>query len=129
MNAVLDFQNRIQTITCSSCGVIYGLPYGFLANRQEDTKVFYCPNGHTQQYSENEADRLRKQIQKTDELLEWEKARAASLEKSLIAQKAQTAKLKNRIAKGVCPCCKRSFTVLSRHMKSKHPDYVEGVSE
>lgn len=33
-----------------------------------------------------------------------------------------------RIAAGVCPCCRRSFTDLARHMSSQHPDYA-GISD
>lgn len=30
---------------------------------------------------------------------------------------------KNRVAKGVCPCCNRSFTNLAKHMAGQHPDF------
>lgn len=129
MSAVLDFQNKIQTITCSGCGVVYGLPYGFIDNRQQDKQVFYCPNGHRQQYTKSEADKLREQLTQEKAATEWQRARINRLEKDLQSQKGQMTKLKNRIAKGVCPCCGRSFVALARHMKTKHPDYVEGVSE
>lgn len=129
MSAILDFQNRIQTITCSGCGVVYGLPYGFIDNQLQDKQIFYCPNGHSQQYIKSEADKLREQLVQEKAATEWQKARANRLEKDLQVQKGQATKLRNRLAKGVCPCCKRSFTVLSRHMKTKHPDYVEGVIE
>jgi DNA repair exonuclease SbcCD ATPase subunit len=31
--------------------------------------------------------------------------------------------LKARIKNGICPCCKRSFVQLARHMATKHPEY------
>lgn len=31
----------------------------------------------------------------------------------------------DRVGKGVCPCCKRSFTNLRRHMTTKHPDVAK----
>jgi hypothetical protein len=41
------------------------------------------------------------------------------------AEKAAKTKIKNRVAKGVCPCCNRTFQNLADHMKSKHPDYAD----
>lgn len=29
----------------------------------------------------------------------------------------------HRVGAGVCPCCKRTFQQLARHMKCKHPKY------
>lgn len=37
----------------------------------------------------------------------------------------QVVRHKKRAAPGLCPCCNRSFVGLSRHMKTKHPQYVE----
>lgn len=34
-------------------------------------------------------------------------------------------KTKNRIGKGVCPCCNRTFVELARHIATKHPDYAK----
>lgn len=129
MSAVFKYEQELEATSCCACGIQFGVPPYFIANARKNAGTIYCPNGHSLGWSESDADRLRKQIQKTNELLEWQKARATSLEKSLVAQKAQTTRLRNRIAKGVCPCCKRSFTALSRHIKSKHPNYVEGASE
>lgn len=125
MSAVLDFNNKIQTMECSVCGIVYGLPFHFIGNRQDDKQTFYCPNGHTQKYVQSEADRLRQQLQKEREATEWQRARANQLEKSLTAQKGQMTKLKKRINNGVCPCCRRSFAALAQHMRRKHPDYVD----
>lgn len=39
--------------------------------------------------------------------------------------KAAHTRTKNRIAKGVCPCCSRTFLDLQRHMQTKHPDFTK----
>lgn len=33
---------------------------------------------------------------------------------------------KQRVGAGSCPCCKRHFKALSRHMACKHPAYKDG---
>jgi len=54
-----------------------------------------------------------------------QRERAERTERRLSAQKGVTTRIKNRVANGVCPCCKRSFTDLRRHMETKHPKYAE----
>lgn len=36
---------------------------------------------------------------------------------------AEAERLATRANHGVCPCCKRTFSQLARHMKTKHPDF------
>ena len=111
---------------CPVCGIDCVLPANYLKKRREDGKSFYCPNGHSQSYTKSEADRLREQLEAAKRDAEWQRARAERADKSLIAQKAQTTKARNkleRVANGVCPCCTRSFTNLRRHMATKHPDF------
>jgi DNA repair exonuclease SbcCD ATPase subunit len=53
------------------------------------------------------------------------KATLRDTEKSLIAQKGVTTRIKNRASNGVCPCCNRTFQNLARHMHTKHPDFAK----
>lgn len=123
MRDVLTWTERIVTQDCVNCGMRFGVPESFDKMRLEDGRSFYCPAGHSQSYT-----------RRRDEL-EAARARASALqdqlratEKSLAAQKGQNTKLKNRVGKGVCPCCNRHFANVERHMASKHPDYSEGGS-
>lgn len=123
---------QLRSIQCFKCGVTFGMDEYFYQERRKDSKGFFCPNGHEQFFCESEADRLKKQ-------LAAEQAKNATLTKrnewavkdaELSRERAEklARKLKrttNRIAKGVCPCCNRSFENLQRHMHSKHPDYSE----
>lgn len=134
MSAVLSFEHKIETITCSSCGIVYGLPYWFQKCRRDDKQTFYCPNGHPQAYIESETDRLRKQLEQEKRSAEWWKNHAASKDSQLKGVNIQLGKMKaklkrteTRVSNGVCPCCNRSFQNVMRHMKTKHPDYVEGA--
>jgi RNase P subunit RPR2 len=85
----------------------------FLAKR--DKATFYCPNGHSQCYT-GLSDK---------EKLEQERARHQETLARLNVAEAKRVQLEKRIKRGVCPCCKRSFTALARHIKSKHPEYAE----
>lgn len=70
-----------------------------------------------------EAVRLR-------ERLRAERDRAARLaaerdqaEASARAYKGAATKARKRAKAGTCPCCKRTFQQLARHMASQHPDF------
>jgi len=45
-----------------------------------------------------------------------------------MAERSARVRLKKRIACGVCPCCKRTFTNLARHISGQHPEYGKAVS-
>lgn len=114
---------------CASCGVSYALTDAYETRRRDDHERFYCPNGHGQSYPQkNEAEkqreraeRLERQLANRDETLRIERA-------SHSATKGQLTKTRKRIAHGVCPCCKRSFANLERHMSGQHPEFAAGAS-
>lgn len=126
-----------ERIDCANCGVTFFIPQSLRDQRQKDAAGFYCPNGHSLSYHENEADRLRKQLKAAQDAAEkerkdkeWHKARQAderaareATERRLSAQFGENTKLRNRLKNGVCPCCTRSFQNLKRHMATKHPDF------
>lgn len=128
---------------CINCGVRFGVPAGFTQHRRNDKRNFYCPNGHSMAYTQNEADRLRierdrlkQQIaQKDDEILaaqrgeDWQRRLRESAERKAAAARGQVTKLKKRAAAGVCPCCHRQFTDLQRHMAGKHPGFLAEAVE
>jgi len=65
-------------ITCYKCGIIFLVPVQWQAQRLEDHKTFYCPNGHNQYFSgKDEAQKLRDQkrrlLNERDEA--WERAK------------------------------------------------------
>ena len=70
--------------------------------------------------SRDRAGRLASERDQLAASLRGTKANAARTRKELHSVKA-------RVAHGVCPCCNRTFKQLARHMKTKHPDYVEAA--
>lgn len=121
----------LESVRCSGCGVTFAMPDFVLAERRNTSKRFHCPNGCHQYFGETEADRLRKQLAR--EKAAHDQTRAEEYRQRELAKadrhrcrafKGQVTKIKNRVSKGVCPCCNRFFKNLHRHMASKHPDYA-----
>lgn len=123
----IELRGTFEIQDCCDCGVRFGVPDGFTANRRKDKRAFTCPNGHSMSYKESEADRLRRErdnLQQQIARVEDEKRTAqAETEKAVAAKK----RLEKRINAGVCPCCTRSFTNMARHMKTKHPEFSGAV--
>lgn len=132
MSAVLAFTAQLEAHTCPACSMMFAAPHRFVAERRVDGQSFFCPAGHPMGFHETEVDRLKKQLEEQKRATAWaEQGRdswqrtAKSAERSLSATKGVVTRTKNRISKGVCPCCKRSFQDLRRHMGTKHPDYAK----
>ena len=113
---------------CYDCGTPIGIEQGAWLNLQDDGGTFYCWRGHRCTTGEGtkqaEIRRLREDKERLEQWNREERARAERAERRERAQKAAKTRIKNRVAKGVCPCCKRSFVNLARHMASKHPNYT-----
>lgn len=104
---------------CITCGVKFGIPSALVDARRNNHEEFFCPNGHSMYYSgKSEAEKLR------DELKRKEQELADQVQAKLFAQQdiERLQKKLKRVHKGTCPCCKRSFQDLRRHMESKHPE-------
>lgn len=129
---------------CIECHMVFMVPVGFTRERRRDARTFYCPNGHKMTYGKTEADRLKEQLQAQERaMVEAEKAvqrehrwrveaeaESKHTKQRLSAQKGVTTRLKNRVSKGVCPCCNRTFINLQRHMSTKHAGFtVEEVQD
>jgi len=119
-------------ISCSECGIVFGVPDGWHESRRNDGKSFYCPNGHGQHYpkGESEKEKLRRErdllaqrvAQRDDEIKRQRELKEAA-ERREAVQKANVTKLKKRAGAGICPCCNRTVLALQRHMASKHPGF------
>jgi hypothetical protein len=114
-------------LTCYSCGT----PFPIEPNRNRallDTgDEFYCPNGHGQVYRNSAKKRMELLLQQVKDLevdKKFYKEEAEYKARQLSATKGVLTRTKNRIAKGICPCCKRSFVQLQKHMEGQHPEYL-----
>jgi ssDNA-binding Zn-finger/Zn-ribbon topoisomerase 1 len=106
------------------CGVPMALPANLVRNARENGQSLYCPGtGHRFGW-DAEIDELRKQLERerTRHGATQDQLRAAEHQTRTL--KAEITKARKRSANGVCPCCQRSFVQLTRHMKTKHPEFV-----
>lgn len=121
--------------TCYKCKCTMWLPQALETSAQaaRGQISFYCAYGHGQVYTEGETeetklrrerDRLAQRIAEKDDELAAARRTIEAERRSASAMKGQVTKIKNRVGRGVCPCCNRTFENLGRHMGSKHPDFA-----
>jgi hypothetical protein len=113
--------------TCYNCGVQFGMRREHQAQLLRSKASFYCPNGHSQKYTENTEDRLRRELERAKQreaMLIDERQQAQDETKRVTANWKRTkTKLKNttkRATAGVCLECHRTFANVGQHMRSCH---------
>lgn len=130
---LLNLNISYETTECITCGVTIALPTDLYNQRLGNGKNFYCPNGHSQHFTQGQTreDMLRKQLEAANrgkDLAQRQADIARDAERyqrrCVAAQKAAKTRLRNRIKNGVCPCCNRTFKQLAAHMKTQHPKYM-----
>lgn len=126
MNTTFTETVILEMHSCGKCGGVFALNKTFTDYSRECKGGFHCP--YCQEgwgWWESEAERLRKQLESKSRELVTAKCEALKekqlRESAQIAREISERKL-GRIKNGVCPCCKRSFQNLRRHMKTKHPE-------
>ena len=112
------------------CGHMVWLDEDHVREIKKTKESFYCPRcGNTNYFpAKTEEQKLRAELEHQTKLTQWAKMEAKHSENRRRAEKAAKTRIKNRIAKGVCPCCNRAFENVQRHMATKHPDYTEQES-
>jgi hypothetical protein len=128
MAAEMTYTETLKVVHCY-CGVACAIPSHLYSHMQKDSaNGAYCPLGHkfffTESYKEmyererKERENAERRTRATRDLLHAE-------ERSHAATRGHLTRTKKRVYNGICPCCKRSFADLGRHMHTKHPDYAE----
>lgn len=116
---------------CPNCGIPYGLDKDFDRRNNEENRGWYCPRGHSVVFTksdlakaqeEAERERGRRLRAEARAIASEDQARAA--ERSARATRGHLTRLRQRIANGVCPWCKRSFSDVRRHVAGQHPEHV-----
>lgn len=123
MHNVISHTLTLECIECCTCGVVFAMPDSMMKHRRGDKGEFYCPSGHQQHFCRSEADKLRAQLDATNDELQRAKQQAATANTMREAAEQRAAKetrKAKRCENGVCIHCGRSFTSLRRHMASAH---------
>ena len=131
---VLSMPVQFETHTCGKCGITFAAPETFWSQKVRDKTPWYCPNGCCRVFTGPTEDQkrikqLERQLASSRESADYARDRADRAERSASAYKGQVTKIKNRVGKGVCPCCNRTFANLARHMQSQHPDFSHEEAE
>ena len=106
-------------VTHCWCGIALAIPdtlYSFAKSKPHDV---YCPLGHVFVFRDTFKERYereRRSHEATRDLLAQE-------ERSHRSTRGALTKARRRAAAGVCPCCKRSFQNVARHVAHMHPDF------
>ncbi len=109
--------------TCCNCGVAFAIPQGLQAQLRANGNSFYCPNGHSQQYTVTTVQKLERQLAAANQATEVERRQRIEAERLAHKIEGQRRKLAKRISGGVCPCCNRTFQNLMDHMKTQHKGF------
>lgn len=125
MPAVSFFKTETFVVEhCCDCGVAFAMTSEMQSRLNERGGSFYCPNGHSQHYTTPEVTRIKRELDAAQKKLTSTQFELAA-ERS-VREKAQKElkRHQKRSSVGMCPCCKRQFVNMQRHMKTKHPKYA-----
>lgn len=128
--SALTYTTLYTLVTCCECGIGFAMPDLYYQERKDDHRTFYCPSGHKQYFpEESEEERLRRQLRSAEvrRISADDQRRAA--ERSANALRGHLTRLRNRIAAGVCPWCRRHFADVQRHVGTKHPEHIAKMHE
>ena len=124
MNLSIDISTTLTSISCGECGGIYAITECYRKQKHDEGGYWSCPYCQSDWgYDESEIDRLKKKVEQEKKRTEWAKQDLKNTENKLRAAKGQVTKIKNRVSKGACPCCNRTFQNLHRHMENQHPNW------
>lgn len=116
---------KMYTVNCS-CGGVYAISATFRQEKQEKGGGWTCPYCRCSwgYFGKTELDRAREKAERLERDAQQLREQRDAAHRQASAQRGVTTRIKNRVANGVCPCCKRSFVELARHMATKHPEYA-----
>ena len=126
--------STLVTCTCSECGIEFAMPEHFSDARHRDHQTFYCPNGHSQYFpgktrEQRRIDDLERRLAQQQQQHDAEIRSRKCAERKVRKLTKEKEHAQARAAAGTCPCCRRNFKRLRRHMKEKHPEFIEEVAK
>jgi hypothetical protein len=129
----VDATVTLTPLNCGGCGVAFAMPESLYRECLRNGRSFYCPNGHERQFTETVEQQLKeaqRELAKTARRLELKETTIREIQEEreavgrrLSATRGVVTKLKNRAKAGLCPCCRRHFGELQRHMETQHPSW------
>ena len=118
----------LTTIHCGQCGGTYAISEVYREEKWMNGGFWNCPYCRVGWgYVESENKRLRDRLAREQHHREQAEEEARQQKRFTAAARGQVTKLKNRVGRGVCPCCNRTFQNLADHMAGQHPDWAPEV--
>ena len=112
---------QLTQLECGNCGVVHCIPTTMYENCRREGGFWTCPNGHSRGWQHGAEKTEIANLRRERDLLAQQ---AAQKDDEIAAQAKAMKRLKKRAAAGTCPCCSRSFSNMSVHMKKQHPEFV-----
>lgn len=110
----------VQACCYADCGISFALTTAEDHRLQQTREWFYCPHGHRQHYTgKSDAEKLKAAQAREVALNDQLRAAVRDAEES----RSLMMRDRHRFANGICPCCRRTFDNVRRHMATQHPDY------
>ena len=121
----MTYTTELTTTSCGECAAPFALPASIHRKCKNDGRMMWCPTcGSSLTYSKTQNEVLQLALDAARRRVADQERQLEAVERSRAAMRGQVTKIKNRVARGICPCCNRSFENLTRHMATKHPDYA-----
>lgn len=122
---------ELTTMQCGSCGIVFAMPSAKYDQCRTKGGNFFCPNGHARVFREPDVKRLERELaqeRQQHDQCRADRDHAENRARTLKGVVTKKRKQLDRVSKGVCPCCNRSFENLHRHMQTKHPEFQEATT-
>jgi len=123
---LLEISTTVKLVTeeCCACGIVFAMPQQVNERLRTKGGTFYCPNGHSQVYTEPEIEVLRKKLLAEHQHSQHLETQLNGALDNLNMTKKELRRTKRRVNAGVCPYCRRHFTNVERHIRCKHPEEI-----
>jgi len=124
---LLEISTTVKLVTeeCCACGIVFAMPQQVNERLRTKGGTFYCPNGHSQVYTEPDIEVLKKRLIAEQRRSQDLKTQLNGALDNLSVTKKDLRRTKRRVNAGVCLYCRRHFTNLERHVHTKHAEEVK----
>jgi len=130
-DVISDATTFLVAETCPTCHCWFAIPKSLYTRmRENSTQYAYCPNGHSWHYTHSLREELKESRRETiraESRAEHWHGQYTGAERSKAALKGVITRTRNRIGKGICPCCNRYFKNVAAHMNTQHPNYPKKI--
>jgi len=123
---LLEISTTVKLVTeeCCACGILFAMPQQVNERLRTKGGTFYCPNGHSQVYTEPDIEVLKRKLRAAENRSNTLESQLNGALDDLATNKKELRNVKRRAHSGTCLHCRRHFENLERHMKTKHPKQV-----